>query len=80
MNQPLVSVIVPTKNSSQFLDECLLSIKNQTYSNIEIITVIHDSTDNSLEILKKYSEKIIPAAGFSHRIWWFLCRTTKSFQ
>lgn len=56
-NQPLVSVIVPTKNSSQFLEVCLLSIKNQTYQNIEIIVVDNNSTDNTKEIAKRYTDK-----------------------
>ncbi|MFZ2832206.1 MAG: polysaccharide pyruvyl transferase family protein [Minisyncoccia bacterium] len=58
MNNPLVSVIIPTKNSSQFLEACLLSIKNQTYKNIEIIVVDNNSTDNTKEIAKKYTDKV----------------------
>lgn len=54
----LVSIVIPVYNSGKYLEEAIKSCLNQTYSNIEIITVIHDSTDNSLEILKKYSEKI----------------------
>jgi glycosyltransferase involved in cell wall biosynthesis len=46
MHQPLVSVIVPTKNSSQFLEACLQSIKEQTYPHIELIVVDNNSTDN----------------------------------
>ena len=54
----LVSIIIPVYNSAQFLKESLESIINQTYSNIEIICVNDGSTDNSLEILKSYSDKI----------------------
>jgi glycosyltransferase involved in cell wall biosynthesis len=57
-HQLLVSVIVPTKNSSKFLEACLLSIKNQTYKNIEIIVVDNNSTDNTKEIAKKYTDKV----------------------
>jgi glycosyltransferase involved in cell wall biosynthesis len=55
----LVSVIVPTKNSSETLEECLLSIKNQTYKNIELIVVDNFSTDNTPEIAKKYADKFL---------------------
>ena len=54
----LVSVIIPVYNSVQFLKESLESVINQTYPNIEIICVNDGSTDNSLEILQQYSDKI----------------------
>jgi len=58
MDNSLVSVIVPTKNSSGFLDKCLDSIKNQTYKNIEIVVVDNNSMDNTKEIAKKYTDKV----------------------
>ena len=54
----LVSVIIPVYNSAQFLKQSLESVINQTYQNIEIICIDDGSTDNSLEILKSYSDKI----------------------
>ena len=58
MNNFLVSIIITTKNSSEFLDVCLQSIKNQTYKNIELIVVDNFSTDKTVEIAKKYTDKI----------------------
>ena len=55
----LVSIIIPVHNSARFLKESLESIINQTYPNIEIICINDGSTDNSLEILELYSDKII---------------------
>lgn len=55
---PLVSIIVPTKNSTRYLDRCLSSIKNQTYNNFEIIVVDNFSTDNTVTIAKKYTKKV----------------------
>ena len=52
-----VAVIIPVYNSSSFLDECIKSIISQTYKNIEIILINDGSTDNSLEIIKKYATK-----------------------
>ncbi len=58
MDKPLVSVVITTKNSSRTLEKCLNSIKNQTYGNIELIVVDNNSTDNTKEIAKKYTEKV----------------------
>ena len=53
-----VSVIIPVYNSEKYLEECLNSVLNQTHKNIEVIVVDDGSTDSSLDILKKYSDKI----------------------
>lgn len=52
MHLPLVSIIIPTRNSAQFLGACLTSIINQTYKNIEMIVVDNNSTDKTKEIAK----------------------------
>ena len=54
---PKISVIIPIYNASRYLSECLDSILNQTYKNLEIICVNDGSKDNSLEILKDYEKK-----------------------
>ena len=58
MDSPLVSVIIPTKNSGKTLLQCLDSIKNQNYENIEIIVVDNYSTDNTLQIAKIYTNTV----------------------
>lgn len=57
MKNELISIIVPIFNEESYLEKCLNSIINQTYENLEIICVDDRSTDNSLEIIKKYEEK-----------------------
>ena len=57
-NNPLVSVVVPTKNSTSTIEACLDSIKNQVYKNIEIIVVDNNSSDNTKEIAKKFTIKV----------------------
>ena len=54
---PKVSIIVPTYNVAEYLDQCMTSLINQTLKDIEIIAINDGSTDNSLEILKRYAEK-----------------------
>lgn len=54
---PLISIIVPVYNVEKYLGECIDSIINQDYNNIEIILVNDGSTDNSWEICKRYSNK-----------------------
>ncbi len=57
-NTPLVSVIVPTYNSAKFLEACLMSIKKQSYANVELIVVDNNSTDNTTEIARKFTDKV----------------------
>jgi len=59
MNNPLVSVIIPTKNSSRTLEKCLESIKNQSYKNIEVIVVIPKEDTEFIKLSKKYNFNLI---------------------
>ncbi|WP_105124775.1 glycosyltransferase family 2 protein [Streptococcus suis] len=52
-----ISVCVPVYNSSTYLRECIESIRNQTFKDLEIICVDDGSTDDSLEILKEFQRK-----------------------
>lgn len=53
--KPTFSVIVPVYNVEVYLDECINSIINQSYRNFEVILINDGSTDDSLDICKKYS-------------------------
>ncbi|WP_294958153.1 glycosyltransferase family 2 protein [Sulfurovum sp.] len=55
--EPLVSVLIPLYNAEKYFGECIQSVINQTYKNIEIIIVDDGSTDNSLNIARKYEQK-----------------------
>ena len=56
VRMPKVSVIIPVYNTEKYLRECLASVVNQTLKDIEIICINDGSTDNSLQILKKYAK------------------------
>ena len=52
-----VSIIIPIYNGEKHLAECLDTIQNQTYTNLEIICINDGSRDKSLSILKEYQKK-----------------------
>ena len=56
MIKPKISVVIPVFNTEQYLDVCLESVINQTYSNIEIIIINDGSTDSSAQICQSYAE------------------------
>jgi len=55
--QPLVSVATPVYNGESYLEDCIQSVLSQTYQNWEYVIVNNCSTDNSLNIARKYAEK-----------------------
>ncbi|MEO9892859.1 glycosyltransferase family 2 protein [Aurantibacter sp.] len=57
MQNPLVSILMPVKNTEEFLEECLFSIVNQTYNNWQLLAVNDHSTDSSKIILQKFAAK-----------------------
>lgn len=55
---PSISVIVPSFNQGQFIEDTLVSIFSQQYPNLEVLVLDGGSTDNTVEILEKYSDRI----------------------
>jgi glycosyltransferase involved in cell wall biosynthesis len=54
MKMPLISVIIPARNSANTIGIAVESILNQTYPNLEIIIVDDNSTDNTYEVVNQY--------------------------
>ncbi|MDP1574641.1 MAG: glycosyltransferase family A protein [Coxiellaceae bacterium] len=54
-----ISIVITVWNGENYLSEAIESVINQTYDNIEIIVVNDGSTDNTPNIIQKYSDKII---------------------
>jgi teichuronic acid biosynthesis glycosyltransferase TuaG len=59
-----VSVIIPVYNNSKYIKECIDSVINQTYKNLEILIINDGSTDDSLNIIKSYNDKRIIIINF----------------
>lgn len=59
MNEPIVSVLMPVYNCEKYISEAVQSIFNQTFIDFELIVIDDCSTDSTVEIIKKFSDKRI---------------------
>lgn len=57
MAEPLISIVMPVYNTEQYIGESIESILNQEFKNYELICVNDGSSDNSVNILRKYAER-----------------------
>ena len=71
--QPKISIITPSYNQGHYLEETINSIISQQYTNYELIIIDAGSTDNTVDVIKKYEKHITywvsePDRGQSHAI------------
>ncbi len=62
-NKPLVSIVIPAHNEQKYIRDCLKSLKNQTYSPIEIIVVDNASTDKTNVIAREEGVSVVYEAN-----------------
>ena len=57
MNENIVSIIIPIYNAEKYLNNCINSVINQTYKQIEVLLINDGSTDSTIDILNEYQKK-----------------------
>lgn len=78
MEDPLISILIPTYNSSKYLEATIMCAINQTYSNLEIIIQDDGSIDTTLEIARKKANEDNRISVFSNQKNLGMCKNWNS--
>ena len=76
MSQPLVTVFIPVFNSEKYIIECIESITNQSYENLEILIIDDGSQDKTIELIESIEiaesdQRIMRIGHTIHKKSWF---------
>jgi len=80
MSKPLVSILIPFKNTEEFLSECLQSVLNQEYQNWEVLAVNDQSKDLSNIVVRRFSQKNSRIKVFENDGSGIICALRKAYS
>ena len=66
MNQVLVSIVTPVYNAERFLKETIISIREQSYKNWELLLIDDCSNDNSSKIIKEFQKIVKISSNYKY--------------
>lgn len=76
----LISLIIPIFNAEKTLQRCLDSVRQQTYSNLEVILIDDGSTDGSRNICMSYAKRDSPSGIYTNRMPEYRLRATLAWM
>ncbi len=68
MNQPAISIILPAYNAAKYIEQTISSLLNQTFTDFELLVIDDGSTDNTVSVIKKFTDSRIILIQNEHNL------------